>query len=159
MSKRTASEVDEEFLINNVHMRAKGSIPFQRQATEEKHTESGQMAGKEGTGDGDVQDAMPDALMSATASRPKREPSQKRPSASGFDYDQIFLVRNEIKFRKAAYLSVANHDAISRIVKELGNGQLSVGGYLDLIVTAHLEQYRDRINAIYRTRRTSDDLI
>lgn len=159
MSKRTASDVDEEFLINNVHMRAKGSIPFQRQATEEKHTEPGQMAGKEGTGDGDIQDTMPDAQMSATVSQPKREPSPKRPSASGFGYDQIFLVRNEIKFRKAAYLSVANHDAISRIVKELGNGQLSVGGYLDLIVTAHLEQYRERINALYRARKVRDDLI
>ena len=68
-------------------------------------------------------------------------------------------MRNEIRFRKAAYLSVANHDAISRIVKELGNGQLSVGGYLDLIVTAHLEQYRDRINALYRAKKTTDELI
>ncbi len=162
MSKRTASNVDEEFLINNVHMRTKGSLSFQRQKTEDDNM------GKEGQetiqekasfNQDEGLTAVSDSQAPDSVSRQNKEASQKRPSAIGSDYDQSFLVHNEIRFRKAAYLSVANHDAISRIVKELGNGQLSVGGYLDLIVTAHLEQYRDRINALYRARKTSDNLI
>ncbi len=162
MGKRTASNVDEEFLINSVHMRTKGSVPFQRQVpAEEDKVQNGQGATHDSGSAlvAEEQDAVSETQAPATSSRSKREPSARRSSMNGCDYDQFFLVRNEIRFRKAAYLSVANHDAISRIVKELGNGQLSVGGYLDLIVTAHLEQYRDRINALYRAKKTTDELI
>ena len=162
MGKRTASNVDEVFLINNVHMRTKGSLPFQRQVSADSTTEQNQQDMIAVDGDhkqGEELETVSEPQVPVPASRQKKEPSQKRPSMNGCDYDQFFLVRNEIRFRKAAYLSVANHDAISRIVKELGNGQLSVGGYLDLIVTAHLEQYRDRINALYRAKKTTDELI
>lgn len=162
MGKRTASGVDEEFLINNVHMRTKGSLPFQRQESvgEDKgNRQQENLAKDESITQTEEHDAVTDAQASVLPPRQRREQPQRRQSVNGSDYDQFFLVRNEIRFRKAAYLSVANHDAISRIVKELGNGQLSVGGYLDLIVTAHLEQYRDRINALYRAKKTTDELI
>ena len=162
MGKRTASNVDEEFLINSVHMRTKGGVPFQRQAPVEEDKEQSVQETPADAGNAlasQDQDALSETQTPSTSSRNKREPSPRRSLTSGYDYDQFFLVRNEIRFRKAAYLSVANHDAISRIVKELGNGQLSVGGYLDLIVTAHLEQYRDRINALYRAKKTTDELI
>ena len=162
MGKRTASNVDEEFLINSVHMRTKGGVPFQRQAPVEEDKEQSVQETPADAGNAlasQDQDALSETQTPSTSSRNKREPSPRRSSTSGCDYDQLFLVRNELRFRKAAYLSVANHDDISRIVKELGNGQLSVGGYLDLIVTAHLEQYRDRINALYRAKKTTDELI
>ena len=162
MGKRTASNVDEEFLINSVHMRTKGGVPFQRQAPVEEDKQPSVQEPPADAGSALAtldQDALSETQTPSTSSRNKRETSPRRSSTSGCDYDQFFLVRNEIRFRKAAYLSVANHDAISRIVKELGNGQLSVGGYLDLIVTAHLEQYRDRINALYRAKKTTDELI
>ena len=167
MSKRTASDVDEEFLINNVHMRTNGSLPFQRQKTTDSDSEQREQSNREVAESSDnainkqfeEQGEASEEQVQIVVPRQKHEQPQRRTSISGSDYDQFFLVRNEIKFRKAAYLSVANHDAISRIVKELGNGQLSVGGYLDLIVTAHLEQYRERINALYRARKVRDDLI
>ena len=44
---RTASDVDEEFLINNVHMRTKGSLPFQRQKSTDSDSEQREQSNRE----------------------------------------------------------------------------------------------------------------
>lgn len=93
----------------------------------------------------------------------KTEPPEESPPArpvrkkvSGSDYGQ-FLQRNEIKSRKCVYISSGVHDKIQKIVNILAGDDMSIGGYIDLVLEQHLQEHKDTINELYKQQR--DDLI
>lgn len=73
--------------------------------------------------------------------------AQRFPSES---YDAAFLKRNEIKTRQCVYISREIHKRISRIVSVLAKHELTVGGYIDLILERHLEENQEEINGLLR---------
>ncbi len=75
-----------------------------------------------------------------------RKPSK----ASSGSYDAAFFKRNEIKTRQCVYISREIHKRISRIVSVLAKHELTVGGYIDLILERHLEENREEINDLLR---------
>jgi hypothetical protein len=75
-----------------------------------------------------------------------RKPSK----VSSESYDAAFLKRNEIKTRQCVYISREIHKRISRIVSVLAKHELTVGGYIDLILEKHLEENQEEINGLLR---------
>ncbi|MCL2738354.1 MAG: DUF3408 domain-containing protein [Bacteroidales bacterium] len=65
------------------------------------------------------------------------------------DYSSRFLGRNEFKGRRCVYISERIHATILEIVKILSGREVTVGGYIDAILTAHLEAHRDEIIGLY----------
>lgn len=77
--------------------------------------------------------------------------SQRKASkASSTSYDTAFFKRNEIKTRQCVYISREIHKRISRIVSVLAKHELTVGGYIDLILERHLEENQEEINDLLR---------
>ena len=75
-----------------------------------------------------------------------RKPSK----VSSESYDAAFLKRNEIKTRQCVYISREIHKRILRIVSVLAKHELTVGGYIDLILERHLEENQEEINVLLR---------
>lgn len=76
--------------------------------------------------------------------------TRKPPKASSESYDSAFFKRNEIKTRQCVYISREIHRRISRIVSVLAKHELTVGGYIDLILERHLEENQEEINGLLR---------
>ena len=79
-----------------------------------------------------------------------KKPQRKPPKASSESYDSAFFKRNEIKTRQCVYISREIHRRISRIVSVLAKHELTVGGYIDLILERHLEENLEEINGLLR---------
>lgn len=77
-----------------------------------------------------------------------RTPSRRKKGSP--NYGDIFFKRNEFKTRQCVYISQKNHKIISAVVRMLGDKDITVGGYIDLILGEHLEQYKDEIIEAYR---------
>lgn len=69
------------------------------------------------------------------------------------DYKSIFIRRNEIKARKSVYISRDIHDKIVKLITALEDTNITIGGYIDTVLSEHLEQHKDEINEIYRKSR------
>lgn len=91
-------------------------------------------------------------VVPETEEKPKEPAKRKR--AASVDYETIFLQRNELKARQSVYISKEIHEKVSRIVSVLGGKDLSVGGYIDNVLSQHFETYMDEINALYDKKYT-----
>lgn len=97
------------------------------------------------------------ASVEDAVEKPKEPPKRKRNSTS--DYGSIYLQRNEIKTRQCVYISREIHRKITKIVNVIADKQISVGGYVDTVLSQHLEANKEDINELYRKEKQSDDLI
>lgn len=86
-----------------------------------------------------------------------REGGRKRKGQS--KYRETFMRRNEIKFRESVYISHTIHEKIVRLIRVLEDSNITIGGYIDLVLSEHLEQHREEINEIYRESQRREDLI
>lgn len=96
----------------------------------------------------------PKAQSSITQSH---EGGRKRKGQS--NYRETFMRRNEIKFRESVYISHTIHEKIVRLIRVLEDSNITIGGYIDLVLSEHLEQHREEINEIYRESQRREDLI
>lgn len=87
----------------------------------------------------------------------KESPKRKR-NAQG-DYGATFLQRNEIKTRQSVYISREIHRKITKIVNTITDNEITVGGYVDTVLTQHLLANKEEINELYRKGKESDELI
>lgn len=62
-----------------------------------------------------------------------------------------YLVSNEIKTRQCVYISRDIQQKIAKIVNVLSNGEASIGGYIDKVLSEHLNEHKDELNALYQT--------
>jgi hypothetical protein len=67
------------------------------------------------------------------------------------NYSDIFLKKKELKARQCVYISQRIHATISEIVKVISDKDISVGGYIDVILTEHLETHKDEITELYNS--------
>jgi len=68
-------------------------------------------------------------------------------------YKSLFLKRNEADNRKNVYINQNLHKTVSDIVsavKIIDNKTVTVGGYIDNVLTEHFETHKDEINSLYR---------
>lgn len=99
-----------------------------------------------------VQPEVKQKVVTVIESEEKSVKSGRRKRTNTADYETTFLQRNELKARQSVYISKEIHEKVSRIVKVLGGRDLSVGGYIDNVLSQHFETYMDEINALYDIR-------
>jgi hypothetical protein len=89
--------------------------------------------------------------MPAPQTAPAAEPKQS--------YASRYLKRNRITTRQCVYISHDIHGIIARLVRQLANqGQeITVGGYIDTVLSEHLQANKEEINEVYRSG--SDNLL
>lgn len=54
---------------------------------------------------------------------------------------------------KAVYISRENHEAVRRIVGMAGENGTIISGYIDRIVTEHLERHVEELESLYRRKK------
>lgn len=88
------------------------------------------------------------------------EPVQEAPTATPRKrkrgqvetYDDVFLRRKELKTRQSVYISQQMHASIARLVHvlALAGKEISVGGYIDNVLSEHLESHKGVIAEMFR---------
>lgn len=96
------------------------------------------------------QDTPQDVKAPVIASNTNEPKSSTRRKKGSVNYGDIFFKCNEFKTRQCVYISQKNHKIISAVVRMLGDKEITVGGYIDLILSEHLEQYKDEIIEAYQ---------
>jgi hypothetical protein len=59
-----------------------------------------------------------------------------------------------LKARQSVYISKEIHEKVSKIVSVLGGKELSVGGYIDNVLSQHFETYMNEITELYEKKYT-----
>lgn len=73
------------------------------------------------------------------------------------NYEEAYLKPVDMERRQCAYISQRNHRVISNLIRSLEGKGLTVGGYIDNVLTEHLEKHKAQINHLYRRER--NDLV
>lgn len=68
-------------------------------------------------------------------------------------YEQQYLQPIEIDRRQCVYISKRNHTVINSLIRSLNIKGLTVGGYIDNVITEHLQAHKGEINHLYRRER------
>ncbi len=76
---------------------------------------------------------------------PKRSYKKKKNS----EYIDAFLKPRVLKQRQSVYISQDVHDFIAKIVKKLGVRNMTVGVFIDTVMTQHITEHADELRAIY----------
>lgn len=94
------------------------------------------------------------------AGEPIAEPVQEAPAAAPRKrkrgqvdtYDDVFLKRKELKTRQSVYISQEIHISIARLVHvlALAGKEISVGGYIDNVLSEHLDSHKEVIADMLR---------
>lgn len=67
------------------------------------------------------------------------------------EYPEHLFGNNVVKERRQTYVSSENYERVRTLLSVIAP-TLSISCYIDNILSAHLEQYRDELNAIYTSR-------
>ncbi len=72
------------------------------------------------------------------------------------DYEALFFKESEVKTRngKVAYIRKEYHDRILKIVRVIGENDLSLFSYLDNVLEHHFTMFQDDITQLYRKKNT-----
>lgn len=81
-----------------------------------------------------------------------KEPVKKK-HAGRADYVSVFLQKNELKTRHGVYISRDMYETISEIVRVIASKEVTVGGYIENVLSRHLESHKDEINELYKQDR------
>lgn len=76
---------------------------------------------------------------------PKRTYKKKKNS----EYLDAFLKPRVLKQRQSVYISQDVHEFISKIVGKLGVRNMTVGVFIDTVMTQHIKEHADELRAIY----------
>ena len=121
-------EVDEQELINQVHMRTmSGSMGFRTPSAPAAEIGVGQ---------------------------PPSSERSKNEEAEG-DYDSTFLVSNVLDARKATYIGAEIHNLTKWVVDNVAPAGTSIGGYITRVMEQHYAENWERILAIYEAKQAN----
>ena len=77
------------------------------------------------------------------------KPSKKKPPVKGTwrEYEERFIRESDITARRGrqTYIRPEYHDRIQKIIQVVGGNGISMASYVDNVLTAHFEEYRDGI--------------
>jgi hypothetical protein len=87
-------------------------------------------------------------LPTESADTPAGESAKQRRRKEPKDYTSVFLKKREPAQKRQTYIGTAHFAKITEILAVVAS-DLSVPTFLDNLLSNHLEQYRDEINALY----------
>lgn len=85
----------------------------------------------------------------------RKEPEES--IAEMVSYEEQYLRPIELDRRQCVYISKRNHAVLTALIRSLNVKGLTVGGYIDNVLTEHLQVHKAQINHLYRRER--NDLI
>lgn len=65
------------------------------------------------------------------------------------EYLEAFIKPKVLKQRKSVYISQDVHEFISKIVNKMGLRDLTVGVFIDTVLSEHIKEHADELKAIY----------
>jgi len=136
MAKRPTVEVDEEYLRE---VMAGGATRLHKESEQAKPPTSVSQSAHP------VKEEKDESAESEKTAKPGRKKQEVK------DYESIFLQRRASVPRRQTYIASELYETINSFLPVLTRG-LSITAYLDNILTHHLEQYRDDINAMYESK-------
>ena len=80
---------------------------------------------------------------------PKENPKSKKTEG---DFSSMFLKKNEIKVRQAAYVSRDLYNSVAKFLSVTSGNEISVGGYFDTVMRHHLEENKVEMNRLYKEK-------
>ncbi len=140
MVKRKEVKIDEE----QIRSMMTGDIP----AVMEKLYEDN-AAGSKREGDKETEDSGISAGEEATSPVIREKARRSRKDLQ--EYPGHLLDNNIVKERRQTYVISENYERVRTLLSVIAP-TVSISCYIDNILSAHLEQYRDELNAIYSSR-------
>jgi hypothetical protein len=71
-------------------------------------------------------------------------------------YKSLFIKESDAppaRFGKSVYIRKEHHERISQIVHVAGNGDVTLFGYIDNVLTQHFKQFQDEIVQSFNEKR------
>jgi hypothetical protein len=71
-------------------------------------------------------------------------------------YKSLFIKESDAppaRFGKSVYIRQEHHERISQIVHVTGNGEVTLSGYIDNVLTQHFKQFQDEIVQSFNEKR------
>ena len=81
----------------------------------------------------------------------KYRPRSSGRKHAGKEYPEHLFDNNVVRERRQTYVSSDNYERVRTLLSVIAP-TVSISCYIDNILSAHLEQYRDELNAIYSSR-------
>ena len=84
---------------------------------------------------------------------PKRETKErKRGGVNQSDFAELFLKDNRLSDRRMVYVSKETYEKLIKYVTIISDRKLGIVGYVDNIVSHHIDSYKPAINDMYESR-------
>lgn len=89
---------------------------------------------------------------------PKEE--SRRRKNKGADYESLFFKEAQVKTRSGSvvYIRKEYHKRMMKIVRVIGENELSLFSYLDNVLKHHFDTFQDDITRLYKEKNTDDYL-
>ena len=83
----------------------------------------------------------------------KRETKdRKRGGVNQSDFAELFLKDNRLSDRRMVYVSKDTYEKLIKYVSIISDRKLGIVGYVDNIVSHHIDSYKPAINDLYESR-------
>lgn len=142
MDKKDKQEkLDASFIISQAKSRNRQITPYS--------------APSEEVGKADEAEKTEQQASKENPSNAARDETRRR-KVRGMDYEALFFKEVAVKTRngKVVYIRKEFHDRILKIVRVIGENELSLFSYLDNVLEHHFALFQDDITELYRKRNT-----
>lgn len=84
----------------------------------------------------------------------EQKPTKRKQRQKESDYITLFLADSGIKARsgKLTYIRPEYHERILKIVRVIGNDEISIFNYIDNVLTQHFEEFQEEIIKRYKEK-------
>ena len=142
MDKKDKQEkLDASFIISQAKSRNRPLTPYSQPSVEKREEET--------------VEKLEQTKMRADLDEKSQDEPRKRKN-KGTDYEAFFFKDAEVKTRngKVVYIRKEFHDRILKIVRVIGENELSLFSYLDNILEHHFTMFQDDITKLYKKKNT-----
>ncbi len=142
MDKKDKQEkLDASFIISQAKSRNRPLTPYSQPSEEKREEETAEK-------------------LEQTKMRPdldeKSQDEPRKRKNKGTDYEAFFFKEAEVKTRngKVVYIRKEFHDRILKIVRVIGENELSLFSYLDNVLEHHFAMFQEDITKLYKKKNT-----
>lgn len=108
-----------------------------------------------------TQESQPSSGIPESLPKPAapKEDSRRRKN-KGVDYEDSFFQEAQVKTRsgKVVYIRKEYHDRILKILRIIGENEISLFSYLDNVLKHHFDTFQDDITRLYKEKNTDEYL-
>jgi len=142
MGKKDKQEkLDASFIISQAKSRNRPLSPYSHPSGEKR---------KEDTEEVSKQPEIKHGLDEKSQDEPRKRKTKES------DYEALFFKEAEVKTRsgKVVYIRKEFHDRILKIVRVIGENELSLFSYLDNVLEHHFAMFQEDITKLYKKKNT-----